>query len=102
MLNNPPQPEDAKILDEPDAADVGPVPTSDGGASGADAGESAGGKPSAADDSGDSSPLHVKRTRPLSVSGRDVASSGDDLPAVVQSTVPCPPSTAPKKRKYGI
>ena len=53
MLNNLLQPEDAEILDDPDAANVGPASADDGGALGADAGESAGVKPSAADDGQD-------------------------------------------------
>jgi len=102
LLNNPPHPKDAEILDEPGAADASPILASDGGASGADAVESAGGRPSVAEDSEESSPLCVKRALPLNASGRDAAGDGDDLPAVVPPIVPCPPSAAPKKRKFGI
>ena len=103
MLNNPPQPEDADILDEPGEVDANPVPASDGGASGASgavAVESTGVPPPVADDSGDSSPLRVKRTRPAS--GRDAAGDGKDLPAVVQPVVTCPPPPASKKRGFRI
>ena len=102
MLNNPPQPEDDEILDEPDAADVGPTSASDRGALVADAGESAGGKPSAADDGEDSSPLRIKRNRSSSANERDAAGGGDDLPPVAPSVVPCPPVAAPKRRKFGV
>ena len=96
MLSNPPQPEDAEIHDEPDAAAV------DGGASGADAGEATGGKLPTAGDSEDSSPLRIKRNRSSSANDRDAAGGGDGLPPVVPSVVSCPPSAAPKKRKYGM
>jgi len=51
LLSNPPQPKDAEILDEPDAAAV------DGGASGADAGESAGVELPTAGDSEELNPV---------------------------------------------
>ena len=102
MLNNPPQPEDAEILDEPDAADVGPASAGDGCALGEDAGESAGGKLSATDDGEDSSPLRIKRNRSSSVNEPDAAGGDADFPPAAPSAVPCPPSDAPKRLKFGI
>ena len=57
MLSNPPQPKDAEIRDELDATAF------DGGASGADAGESAGVELPTAGDSENSNPLRIKRNR---------------------------------------
>lgn len=101
-MKNPPQPQDVEILDEPGVADVGPVPAGDGGASSADADESMGGKPSAAEDSGDSSPLRVKRARSSSASSRDAAGGANDLLPAVPFAVPRPPSADPKRRKFGM
>ena len=100
-MNNPPQPEDADILDEPSEVDADPLPASDGGASGASGAvvvESIGVPPPGADDSEDSSPLRVKHTRPAS--GRDAVGDGDELPAVVRPAVPCPPPDASKKCRF--
>ena len=94
MLSNPPQPEDAEILDEPDAAAF------DGGASGADAGESAGGRLPTAGDSEDSSPLRIKLNRSSSANEHDAAGGGD-FPPPAPSAVPCPPTATPKRRKFG-
>ena len=58
MLSNPPQPEDADIREEPNATVVGD------GASGADASKSTGVELPTAEDSGESDPLRIKRTRP--------------------------------------
>ena len=96
LLSNPPQPEDAEILDEPDVA------VFDGGASGADVGESAGGKLPAAGDSEDSSPLRIKRNRSSSTNEHDAAGGGDDFPPAAPSFVPCPPVAFPKRRKFGV
>ena len=93
MLSNPPQPEDADIRDEPDAAVVGD------GASGADAGESMGFELPTAEDSGESDPLRIKRTRPSGANEPNAASGVGDLPPPAPSAVPR--SSAPKWRKFG-
>ena len=93
MLSNPSQPEDVDIHDEPDAAVVGD------GASGADAGESTGVELPTAEDSGESDPLRIKRTRPLGANEPDAASGVGDLPPPAPSAVSR--SSAPKRCKFG-
>ena len=95
MLSNSPQPEDAEICDEPNAA------AADGGASGADAGESAGVELPTVGDSEDSNPLRIKRNRSSSANEHDAAGGGGDFPSPVPSVVSCPSATAPKRRKFG-
>ena len=95
MLSNPPQPVDATILDKPDAAAV------DGGALGADVGESAGVELPTAGDSEDSDPLRIKRTRSSSDNEHDAASGGGDFPPPAPSAVPRPSAAAPKRRRFG-
>ena len=94
LPSNPTQPEDAEIRDEPDAVAV------DVGASGADAGESAGVELLTARDSEDSDPLRIKRNRSSSTNERDATSGGGDFPPPALSPVPCPSATAPKRRRF--
>ena len=101
-MNNPPQPEDADIHDEPDASaadDAAPsadvsVPV---GATGAD--ESAGAELPETGDSEDSDLLRIKRSRSSGVDGRD-ATSGV-VPPAVPSTEPSSPVVARKKPRLG-
>ena len=95
MLSNPPQPKDAKILDKPNAAAV------DGGASGADAGESTGVELPTAGDSEDSNPLRIKCNRSSGANEHDAAGGGGDLPPPAPSAVSCPSAAAPNRRKFG-
>src|SRR3954469_15871593 len=95
LLSNPPQPEDAEIHDEPDAAAV------DGGAPGADAGESAGAELPTSGDSEDSNPLRIKHTRSSGADGHDATSGSGDLPPAAPSVVPHPSAAAPKRRRFG-
>ena len=85
MLRNPPQPEDADILDEPGAS----VASDAARAAGASAVFVESG------DSEDSSPFRVKRSRPASVEDHDVVAP------VVPSADPSPSSTAPKRNRLG-
>ena len=94
-MRNPPQPKDAEIRDEPNAGTV------DGGASGADADESAGVELPTAGDSEDSNPLQNKRNRSSSANEHDAASRGGDLPPPAPSSMPCPSAAAPKRRRFG-
>src|SRR4051812_21374550 len=86
LLSNPPQPEDAEILDEPDVAMGDPAPTGDGDASYADTGEfvgaSVGGHPAVSEGDECSEPLRFKCSRSSTASGRVVEGAGDGLPPV--------------------
>src|SRR4051812_29147938 len=95
LLSNPPQPEDVDIHDEPNATAV------DGGAPGADAGESAGAELPTVGDSEDSNPLQIKRTRSSGADGHYAANGSGDLPSAAPSAVPHPSAAAPKRRKFG-
>ena len=89
VLNNPPQPEDADILEEPGASGADDVaPTVDVGAVLLET-----------RDSEDSSPFRVKRPRPLGAEDLD-ASSDAVLPAA-PSAKPSPSVAAPKRVRLG-
>ena len=89
VLNNPPQAEDADILEEPGASGADDVaPTVDVGAVLLETG-----------DSEDSSPFRVKWLRPLGAEDLD-ASSNAVLPAA-PSAEPSPSAAAPKRVRLG-
>src|ERR1041384_4720400 len=99
LLNNPPQQEDADIRDE-----LGTV-AADEGAPSADASEpagapcvdeSAGAELSGAEDSEDSFPLRVKRSRSSGVDGRDASSACGTVPPTAPPAEPSPSAAAPK------
>ena len=102
MLNNPPQPEDADIRDEPgaSAADEG-APSADASApTGAtDVGESAGAELPGTGDSEDSDPLRIKRSRSSGVDDRGATSGA--VPSTAPSTEPSPPVAARKRSRIG-
>ena len=89
MLCNPPQPEDADILEEPGASVADDAARTVG--AGAVLVESG--------DSEDSSPFRVKRARPLSAEDHDAL--GDAAPPAAPSTEPSPSSAAPKRVRLG-
>src|SRR4051812_26909543 len=85
VLNNPPQPEDADILEESGASAADDVaPTADVGAVLLETG-----------DSEDSGPFRVKRSRPLGA--EELCASSDAVPSATPSSEPSP-SPAPQKR----
>src|SRR3954466_2272513 len=85
VLNNPPQPQDANILEEPDASAADDAaPTVDVGAVLLETG-----------DSEDSSPFRVKRSRPLGAEDLDVSSDG--VPLAAPYVEPSPSAAAPKR-----
>ena len=83
MLRNPPQPEDADILEEPNASAAD------------DAARATGAGPVIVEsgDSEDSGPFRVKRSRPGSFEDRD------DVAPAVPSVDPSPSSAAPKRNR---
>ena len=84
-MRNPPQPEDADILEEPGASIADdPARAAGGGTVLVESG-----------DSEDSGPFRMKRSRPVSVEDRDAVA-----PAV-PSAEPSPSSAAPKKNRLG-
>ena len=89
MLCNPPQPEDADILEESGASVADDAARTVG--AGAILIESG--------DSEDSSPFCVKRSRPLSAEDHDAL--GDVVPPAAPSTEPSPSSAAPKRARLG-
>ena len=89
VLNNPPLPEDADILEEQGASGADDVaPTVDVGAVLLETG-----------DSEDSSPFCVKRSRPLGTEDLDISSDAV-LPAA-PSAEPSPSAAAPKRVRLG-
>src|SRR3954469_9211274 len=101
-MNNPPQPKDADIYEEPDAS------TADGAAPSVDASvltsaigddESVGTELPETGDSEDSRPFRVKRSRPSGA--EDLDASSDAVPQAAPSTEPSPPAPAPKKSMLG-
>ena len=104
LLNNPPQPEDADIRDEPgaSAADEG-APSADAsepaGATGV--GESAGANLPGTGDSVDSDPLRIKRSRSSGVNGRDATSGSGTVSPTVPPVEPSPSAAAPKSLRLG-
>ena len=89
VLNNPPQPEDADILEEPGASaadDAAPIV--DAGAELYETG-----------DSEDSNPFRVKRSRPLGA--EDLDASSDVVPPAASSNESSPPAAAPKRSRLG-
>ena len=94
MLRNPPQPEDADILDEPGASAASDAARATGAS---DAAQAAGASAVFVEsgDSEDSSPFRVKRSRPASFEDHDVVA-----PAV-PSADPSPSSIAPKRNRLG-
>ena len=83
MLRNPPQPEDADILEEPNASAAD------------DAARTAGAGPVVVEsgDSEDSGPFRVKRSRPGGFEDRDAAAP------VAPSAEPSPAPAAPKRNR---
>src|SRR3954464_6789282 len=89
VLNNPPQPEDADILEEPGASAADYVaPTADVGAVLLETG-----------DSEDSIPFRVKRSRPLGA--EDLRASSDAVPPAAPSVEPSPSAPPPKRVRLG-
>src|SRR3954468_6597349 len=89
VLKNPPQPEDADILEEPSASAADDVaPTVDVGAVLLETG-----------DSEDSSPFRVKRSRPLGA--EDLRASSDVVPSAAPSAEPSPSAAPPKRVRLG-
>src|SRR4051794_16360151 len=89
MPRNPPQPEDADILEESGASVADDAARAVG----------AGTVHVRSGDSEDSSPFRVKRSRPLSVEDHDAL--GDAAAPVAPSSEPSPPSAAPKRNRLG-
>ena len=89
MLCNPPQPEDADILEEPGASVADDAARAVG----------AGTVQVESGDSEDSSPFRVKRSRPVSVGDHDPL--GDAVPPTAPSTEPSPLPSAPKRTRLG-
>ena len=85
MLRNPPQPEDADILEEPGASIADDAARSTG----------AGTLLVESGDSEDSGPFRVKRSRPGSFEDHDVVASA------APSAEPSPSSAAPKRNRLG-
>ena len=85
MLRNPPQPEDADILEEPNASTVDDAARATG----------AGTMLVESGDSEDSGPFRVKRSRPGSFEDHDTVA-----PAA-PSAEPSPSSTVPKRNRLG-
>ena len=100
LLNNPSQPEDADIRNEPGtvAADED-APSADAGepAGAPSVGESMGAELLGAWDSEDSKPLRIKRSRSSGADGRDAASGCNTVPPAE----PSPSAAAPKRRRLG-
>src|SRR3954463_379630 len=102
VMNNPPEPEDADIRDEPDASaaeDAAPWVDASvlAGATGAD--ESMGADLPETGDSEDSNPFRVKRAQPPGT--EDLDASSDAVPPAAPSTEPSFPSAAPKRSRLG-
>ena len=93
MLRNPPQSEDADILEEPGASVADDAARAVG----------AGTVQVESGDSEDSSPFRVKRSRPLSAEDHDALS--DAVPRGAPSTGPSPsaaaPVAAPRRARLG-
>ena len=89
VQNNPPQPEDADILEELGAS------AADDAALSVDAGA----RLPETGDSEDSNPFRVKRSRPLGA--EDLDASSDAVPPAAPSTEPSPPAAAPKRSRLG-
>jgi len=101
-MNNPPQPEDADICEEPDASAAEAFAPRVGasmlaGATGAD--ESMGADLPETGDSEDSNPFRVKRSRPSGA--EDLDASSDAVPPAAPSTEPSPSAAAPKRTRLG-
>jgi len=89
VLRNPPQLEDADILEEPGASVADDAARAIGaGAVHVDSG-----------DSEESSPFRVKRSRPVSVEDHDTL--GDAVPPAAPSIEPSPLPAAPKRTRLG-
>ena len=89
VLCNPPQPEDADILEEPGAS------AADGAALIVDAEAELPGT----GDSEDSNPFRVKRSRPLSAEDLDVSSYA--VPPATPSSEPSPSASVAKRTRFG-
>ena len=93
VLNNPPQPEDADILEEPGASAADDAaPTADVEAVLLETG-----------DSEDSSPFRVKRSRPLGTEDLDALSDAvlPSAPSAEPSPSAAAPAAAPKRVRLG-
>ena len=102
VLNNPPQLEDAYILEEPSAsADDDAAPRVDASVLMSDIGanESMGAHLPETGDSEDSNPFRVKRSRPLGAEDLDVSSYV--VPPAAPSTKSSPSAAAPKRTRLG-
>src|SRR4051812_39662706 len=101
-MNNPPQPEDADICEEPDASTAEDAARRTGasvlaGVTGAD--ESMGADLPETGDSEDSNPFRAKWSRPPGA--EDLDASSDAIPPAAPSTEPSLPTAAPKGSRLG-
>ena len=104
LLNNPPQPKDADIHDDPGtvAADEGaPSAEASEPAGVPGVGESAGAELPGSGDSEDSDPLRIKRSRSSGADGCDATSGSGTVPPTVPPVEPSSSAAAPKKRRLG-
>ena len=102
MLNNPPQPEDGDICEEPNASvakDAAPRVDDSMLMSAIGADESMGADLPETGDSEDSNPFRVKRSRPSEVDDLDALSDAASPAAL--STEPSLPAAAPKRSRLG-
>ena len=102
VMNNPPQPEDADIREEPDASaadDAAPSVDANVLADATGADDSMGAELPETGDSEDSNPFRVKRSR--SSCAEDLDMTSDAVPPSAPSTEPSPPVASPKRSRLG-